>query len=53
VVDDLADTPDTQEATGEFPGFLMQYRYRGFNNFHRAPASARRRFAVSAMIVSP
>src|SRR5262249_21955073 len=34
VVVDLADAPDTQEATWEFPGFLLQYRYRGFNNFH-------------------
>ncbi len=34
VIDDLADTPDTIEASWEFPGFVMQYRYRGFNNFH-------------------
>ncbi|HYW78653.1 MAG TPA: Gfo/Idh/MocA family oxidoreductase, partial [Thermoguttaceae bacterium] len=34
VVDDLADTPDTVEASWEFPGFVMQYRYRGFNSFH-------------------
>jgi predicted dehydrogenase len=34
VVDDMADTPDTIEATWEFPGWLMQYHYRGFNNFH-------------------
>jgi predicted dehydrogenase len=34
VVNDLADTPDTIEATWEFPGWLMQYRYRGFNTFH-------------------
>lgn len=34
VVDDLADTPDTIEASWEFPNFLMQYSYRGFNNFH-------------------
>ena len=34
VVDDLADTPDTVEAPWQFPGFVMQYRYRGFNNFH-------------------
>lgn len=34
VVNDLADTPDTVEASWEFPGFVMQYRYRGFNNFH-------------------
>lgn len=33
VVDDLADTPDTIEASWEFPGFVMQYCYRGFNNF--------------------
>jgi predicted dehydrogenase len=34
VVDDMSDTPDTIEASWEFPGFVMQYRYRGFNNFH-------------------
>jgi predicted dehydrogenase len=34
VVEDLADTPDTIEASWEFPEFVMQYRYRGFNNFH-------------------
>lgn len=34
VVDDLADSPDTIDAAWEFPGWLMQYRYRGFNNFH-------------------
>lgn len=34
VVDDMADTPDTCEASWEFPGFVMQYTYRGFNNFH-------------------
>jgi predicted dehydrogenase len=34
VVDDMADTPDTIEASWEFPGFVMQYCYRGFNNFH-------------------
>jgi predicted dehydrogenase len=34
VVDDMADTPDTILATWEFESFLMQYRYRGFNNFH-------------------
>lgn len=33
VCDDLADTPDTIEASWEFPGFVMQYTYRGFNNF--------------------
>ena len=33
VVDDLADTPDTMDASWRFPGFLMQYTYRGFNNF--------------------
>jgi len=33
VVDDLADTPDTIEASWEFPGFLLQYCFRGFNNF--------------------
>jgi predicted dehydrogenase len=34
VVDDMADTPDTMEASWEFPGFVMHYRYRGFNKFH-------------------
>lgn len=34
VVDDLADTPDTTEASWRFGEFVMQYRYRGFNNFH-------------------
>jgi predicted dehydrogenase len=34
VVDDMADTPDTMEASWEFPGWVMHYRYRGFNNFH-------------------
>ena len=34
VVDDMADTPDTIEASWQFPNFLMQYSYRGFNNFH-------------------
>lgn len=33
VVDDLADTPDTICASWEFPGFVMQYSYRGFSNF--------------------
>jgi predicted dehydrogenase len=37
VVNDLADTPDTMEASWEFPNFVMQYRYRGFNNFHTIP----------------
>ncbi|MHC1763899.1 MAG: hypothetical protein AB9869_06270 [Verrucomicrobiia bacterium] len=30
----MADTPDTIEASWEFPGWLMEYHYRGFNNFH-------------------
>jgi len=34
VVDDMSDTPDTIEASWEFPGFVMHYSYRGFNNFH-------------------
>jgi len=34
VVDDLADTPDTIEASWEFDGWMMQYSYRGFSNFH-------------------
>lgn len=34
VVDDLADTPDTIQASWQFPRWLMQYEYRGFNNFH-------------------
>jgi predicted dehydrogenase len=37
VVDDLADTPDTVDAVWEFSGWLMQYRYRGFSNFHPNP----------------
>jgi predicted dehydrogenase len=38
VVEDMADTPDTSEASWEFPNFVMQYRYRGFNNFHTIPS---------------
>jgi predicted dehydrogenase len=34
VVDDLADTPDTIQASWSFEGWLMQYEYRGFNNWH-------------------
>jgi predicted dehydrogenase len=34
VVDDLADTPDLIESSWAFEGWLMQYRYRGFSNFH-------------------
>jgi predicted dehydrogenase len=34
VVNDMADCPDTMEASWEFPGWMMQYSYRGFNNFH-------------------
>ncbi len=34
VVDDISDTPDTMEASWEFPGFVMHFTYRGFNNFH-------------------
>ena len=34
VVDDIADSPDTIEASWDFPDFTMQYIYRGFNNFH-------------------
>jgi len=34
VVNDMADTPDAIEASWQFPGWLMQYHYRGFNNFH-------------------
>lgn len=33
VVDDLADTYDTLECAWEFPGWVMSYRYRGFNNY--------------------
>jgi predicted dehydrogenase len=33
VIDDMADTPDTLEATWEFPGWVLQYRYRGYSNF--------------------
>jgi predicted dehydrogenase len=38
VIDDIADTPDTIEASWEFPGWVMQYRYRGFSNFHPNPS---------------
>lgn len=38
VVNDMADTPDTIEATWRFPQFLMRYAYRGFNNFHQVQA---------------
>ena len=34
VVDDMADTPDTIQASWRLPDFLMHYEYRGFNNFH-------------------
>lgn len=34
VVNDMADTPDTIEASWQFSNWLMHYRYRGFNNFH-------------------
>lgn len=34
VVDDLADTPDVFEASWEFPGFLLTFRQRSYNNFH-------------------
>jgi predicted dehydrogenase len=37
VVDDLADTPDTLDAVWEFPAWMMQYRYRGFSNYHPNP----------------
>lgn len=37
IVNDLADSPDLIEASWTFPRWLMQYRYRGFNNFHVAP----------------
>ena len=33
VVDDMADTPDTVEASWQFPDFVMQFTYRGFNSF--------------------
>jgi predicted dehydrogenase len=35
VVDDMADTPDTMEASWRFGEFLMHYQYRGFNSFHK------------------
>jgi hypothetical protein len=35
VVDDMADTPDTIEASWRFPEFLMHYQYRGTNSFHK------------------
>jgi predicted dehydrogenase len=34
VLDDPTDTPDTIEASWEFPHFLLHYRYRGGGNFH-------------------
>ena len=34
IVNDMADTPDTIEATWQFKNWLMHYQYRGFNNFH-------------------
>ncbi len=34
VLDDLADTCDTMETCWEFPGFLLTFRQRSFNNFH-------------------
>lgn len=34
VVDDMADTPDTIEASWQFSNWMMHYRYRGFNTFH-------------------
>jgi predicted dehydrogenase len=37
VVDDMADTPDTIEASWEFSTWMMHYRYRGFNTFHSVP----------------
>ena len=40
VVDDLADTPDTIDATWEFPehgGWVLRYTYRGYNSFHHFP----------------
>ena len=33
-VDDMADCPDTVEASWEFDKWMMQYSYRGFSNFH-------------------
>ena len=35
VIDDMSDTPDTIQASWQFPGWTMQYIYRGFNNFHK------------------
>jgi predicted dehydrogenase len=37
VVDDAADTPDTTDASWEFPGFIMRFLYRGFNGFRPLP----------------
>ena len=34
VTNDLADTYDTLECSWDFPGWLMTYRYRGFNSYH-------------------
>ena len=33
VVDDMADTPDTVEASWQFPKFVMHFTYRGSNSF--------------------
>jgi predicted dehydrogenase len=38
VVDDAADTPDTLEVSWEFPGWILQYRYRGYSNFRPFPS---------------
>jgi len=35
-VDDAADTPDTIDASWEYPGFVMRYSYRGFGNCRTA-----------------
>jgi predicted dehydrogenase len=41
VIDDIADTYDTLEATWEFPGFLLTYRVREFSNFHHLQSRPR------------
>lgn len=41
IIDDLADTYDTLEASWEFPGFILTYRHRGFSNFHHLQSRPR------------
>ncbi|MCP5115814.1 MAG: gfo/Idh/MocA family oxidoreductase, partial [bacterium] len=41
LIDDLADTYDTLEASWEFPGWILTYRHRGFSNFHHLQSRPR------------